>query len=72
MACAPDWVTAYVDGELDEESQRLMESHVASCWRCSDQVRGERMVRLRLRALPEPETPVTLALRFPQHRAWLN
>ena len=72
MACAPDWVTAYVDGELDQESELLMEQHLASCWRCSDQARGERSVRFRLRVLPDPPHSLTLARRFPQHRSWLN
>jgi anti-sigma factor RsiW len=72
MACAPDWVTAYVDGELDEESQLLMEQHLAACWRCSDQVRGERTVRFRLKALPDPPLPQTLPRRSSRHRSWMN
>ncbi len=72
MACAPDWVTAYVDGELDQESELLMQRHLASCWRCSDQVRGERIVQFRLKALPDPPQPSTPGLRFPQHPLWLN
>ena len=72
MACAPDWVTAFVDGELDEESGRLMEQHLASCWRCSDQVRGERSVRFRLKTLPDPPRLLSLERRDPHCRSWLN
>jgi anti-sigma factor RsiW len=72
MACAPEWVTAYVDGELDEPSRELMERHVAGCQRCRAQVGEERTLHFRLRSLPDPRPSPSFEQRFAPRHVWLN
>lgn len=73
MACAPEWVTAYVDGELDRGSRLLMEQHLSGCRACAAQVGGERLVQFQLRALRDPRLPAALERRCPApRRALLN
>jgi anti-sigma factor RsiW len=73
MACAPEWVTAYVDGELDLASRLTIESHLAGCRCCTAQVGGERTVRFRLRTLSEPRLPLWLERRSaPRHGGLSN
>lgn len=64
MACAPEWVTAYVDDELELGSRLAMEQHLAGCRVCTAQVGGERLVQFQLRALCDPRLPPRLAGRF--------
>jgi len=73
MACAPEWVTAYVDGELDLGSHLLIDQHLSRCRACTAQVGAERMVQLRLRALGDPPLPPALEQRLgPLGRVRLN
>jgi anti-sigma factor RsiW len=55
VSCAPEQVTAWVDGELPEEARAAVESHLAGCASCREQATGERALRERLRALPPVE-----------------
>lgn len=38
MRCSPQWLDAYVDGELDEAGRRALQRHLASCSRCREEV----------------------------------
>lgn len=72
MGCAPEWVTAYVDGELDLEALLTMERHLSGCRACTAQVGGERSVRYELRLLRDPRLPATLERFVPPPRTWLH
>jgi anti-sigma factor RsiW len=60
VSCQPEYVTAYVDGELEPEVRGRIEAHLAGCGACGEQAAAERELRLRLRALPAPEPPAAL------------
>jgi anti-sigma factor RsiW len=55
VTCAPDRVTGYVDDALDATTRAELESHLATCATCREQVAFERELRAGLRALPLPE-----------------
>jgi len=55
VSCAPEQVTAFVDGELPVEARAALEAHLADCEACRTQAEGERALRERLRALPPVE-----------------
>lgn len=55
MTCAPERVTGYVDDALDATTRAEVESHLATCATCREQVASERDLRAGLRALPVPE-----------------
>jgi anti-sigma factor RsiW len=67
MACAPEWVTAYVDGELGPGPREMVEQHLSGCRGCSEQVGAERLIRRELRALCEPRLPPALAALCAAH-----
>jgi anti-sigma factor RsiW len=78
--CAPEKVTALVDGALDEPSRRALEEHILGCEACRDQEAFERGLHARLRALPPPALPAGLEERVqervarsgrPRSAAWL-
>jgi anti-sigma factor RsiW len=52
VSCEPERITAYVDDALDRAARAEVESHLASCDTCREQVSAEREVRAQLRALP--------------------
>jgi anti-sigma factor RsiW len=60
MTCSPERVTGYVDGALSDVDRAEVEAHLASCAACSEQVRAERALRERLRALPAVDLPAGL------------
>lgn len=60
MSCQPEYVTAFVDGELEPAVRAEIEGHLAACGACTEQLASERELRLRLRALPVPELPAAL------------
>ncbi len=55
MTCPSDRVTGYVDDALDATTRAELESHLATCATCREQVAFERDLRAGLRALPVPE-----------------
>jgi anti-sigma factor RsiW len=57
MSCAPEKVTALVDGALDAAEQEAVAAHVATCPACAEQEGAERALRTKLRELPVPELP---------------
>lgn len=57
MTCEPEYVTAFVDGELEPDVRGRIETHLAGCSTCSEQAAFERALRRRLQALPVPEAP---------------
>lgn len=63
MTCAPERVTALVDGVLEGEERARVEAHVAQCADCTVQAEDERALRARLRALPSPQPPPGLEER---------
>jgi anti-sigma factor RsiW len=55
VTCVPDRVTGYVDDALDAATRAEVESHLATCAACREQIAFERDLRAGLRALPAPE-----------------
>ena len=58
--CQPELGTGYVDGALGEAARAAVESHLAGCADCRDQVEAERALRARLRALAPLDPPPAL------------
>jgi anti-sigma factor RsiW len=54
VSCEPETITAYVDGALDAAARAAVETHLATCAACREQVNSERELRSLLRALPAP------------------
>jgi anti-sigma factor RsiW len=48
--CRPAEIAAYVDGELDSESQLCLESHLQDCEQCRIELRNHRMLICELNA----------------------
>ena len=55
MSCQPELVTGYVDGALEEAERLSLESHLARCPACREQLELERSLHRKLRELPAPE-----------------
>lgn len=64
LGCEPEKVTALVDAELEPREAAALEAHLSTCEACRAQADGERAVRQRLRALPQPELPPGLETRL--------
>jgi anti-sigma factor RsiW len=72
VSCDPERVTGYVDGELGLRERAEVEAHLAGCPTCSAQVREERALRERLRALaaldPRPQLEAHVRARLARAR----
>ncbi len=53
-----DRLSAYLDSQTDESSRLSIESHLAGCETCSEELASVAAARTRLRALPLLEPPV--------------
>jgi len=58
-------IAAYVDGDLEEVERELIESHLAVCSSCAEDVAG-------LRAMRDPETGPASEARRKRSRGWLG
>ncbi len=63
MTCAPEKVTALVDGALEASELAPVEAHLTECASCAAQAEAERALRARLRELPAPELAPGFELR---------
>ena len=63
MSCDPERVTGFVDGELEPALAAEVAAHLESCPECRGQAEAERALRVRLRALTNPEPPRGLEAR---------
>lgn len=61
--CDPVRVTGFVDGALSTADQLEVESHLAECAACREQIEAERAVAGALRRHPPPSLPHGLAAR---------
>jgi hypothetical protein len=57
-------LSAYLDDELPDREQRVVEAHVAQCTVCRGRLHGLRLVVSELQRVPTVETPPTLARRI--------
>jgi hypothetical protein len=57
-------LSAYLDDELPQREQRLVEAHVAQCTVCRGRLHGLRLVVSELQRVPAVEAPPTLARRI--------
>ena len=57
-------LSAYLDDELPDRDQRLVEAHVAQCSVCRGRLHGLRLVVSELQRVPAVEAPPTLARRI--------
>ncbi|WP_432496621.1 anti-sigma factor family protein [Kineococcus auxinigenes] len=57
-------VSPLVDGRLAPDAALRAGEHVRACCECAEAVEAERLVRARLRALPEPELSGDLLVRL--------
>ena len=48
--CAANWVSQYIDGELDHNSEVLFERHLNGCAECRDELRAQRLFACELDA----------------------
>lgn len=55
-------LSAYLDGELSPAQARAVESHLAGCGSCREELEGLRSVAHTLRSLPEVDPPRSFAL----------
>jgi hypothetical protein len=59
-----DELTAYLSGELDEESVRRVESHIELCASCREEHRSMRLLWDKLGRLPEEAPGASMRVRF--------
>ena len=64
MACHPEHVTGYVDGQLAPWREREVERHLSFCPVCAAQAVFELEVHESLRSLPEAVFPAGLSDRI--------
>lgn len=64
MACHPEQVTGYVDGQLGTWLEREVERHLSGCPVCAAQAVFEIELRDRLRSLPSAVLPPGLSDRI--------
>jgi anti-sigma factor RsiW len=55
VSCQPERITGYVDDALGAAERAEVESHLASCETCREQVAAEREIRAAVRGLPRVE-----------------
>ena len=67
MSCDGELITGYVDGALDDTARADVETHLAGCTECRDQLAAESALRSALRALPPPEPRAGLQEDVRQH-----
>lgn len=48
--CAANWVSQYIDGELDHNSEVLFERHLNECTECREELRAQRLFACELDA----------------------
>ncbi|HEX2465073.1 MAG TPA: zf-HC2 domain-containing protein, partial [Thermoanaerobaculia bacterium] len=54
-------LSAYLDDELPDREQRLVEAHVSQCNACKSRLHGLRLVVSELQRVPAVEAPPSLA-----------
>jgi len=57
-------LSAYVDGELDQDASATVAAHLRDCWGCSGDVEITRMVKRSLRNLGDRDRDALGALRL--------
>ncbi len=62
QAC--EQLSEYIDGELDEQSKRTLEGHLAGCEACRDELEGLRRTVAAVKSLPTVPAPEELSSRI--------
>ncbi|MDE2802980.1 MAG: zf-HC2 domain-containing protein [Chloroflexota bacterium] len=63
--CSTETVSSFLDGAMRDSEMRKVESHLASCYDCAQQVDDMRAVVGALRTLPTVPTPRSFAVPVP-------
>ncbi|MBO8142824.1 MAG: zf-HC2 domain-containing protein, partial [Firmicutes bacterium] len=60
MACRPEMLSAYIDGQLEPAARRRVEAHVRRCLRCRAELDELVALKRLLEAAPVPSPPAGL------------